>query len=279
MDDAPIGGVEESGPVDSGDTVDATEQVDEVIEEPRQYVEVDDPDNRWVRTKIDGEDVEVPYSEAIKGYSRTQDYTRKTTEAARMRDEAEYGLRLQQALEANPELTLQILAQQHGLTLAQQQAAQQAVEAEQEFDDPLEKALHVERQAREALEQRISQREADQALELAINGLRSEFQATDEDIRETIGNAYKMGVPMEMLPVIYQANAFQKLTARVQAVRAQQAADQAKEQERITAKTAASQVIANGNGAPSTGLTNVTDPNGRMTIREAALAALAEHGL
>lgn len=276
MDEAPIGDVEEGGP-DSGDTVDATEQAGDVTEEPRQYVEVDDPDNRWVRTKINGEDVEVPYSEAIRGYSRTEDYTRKTTEAARMREEADYGLRLQQALESNPELTLQILAQQHGLSLAQQQAA--AAEAEPEFDDPLEKALHTERQAREALEQRISQREADQALELAVNGLRSEFNASDDDIREVIGTAYKTGVPIEMLPMIYQANAFQKLTARVQAVRAQQAEAAAKEQQRTVAKAEASSIISNGSGTSTGGLTSVVDPNGRMTIREAALAALAEHGL
>ena len=73
-----------------------------VEEPPRQYVEIDDPDNRYVRVKVDGEDVEVPFSEVMKGYSREADYTRKAQAVAQQRQEAEYGISLQRALAGEP---------------------------------------------------------------------------------------------------------------------------------------------------------------------------------
>lgn len=41
------------------------------------------------RVKVDGEEVEVPLEELLKGYSRTADYTRKTQAIAQIRKEAE----------------------------------------------------------------------------------------------------------------------------------------------------------------------------------------------
>ena len=111
-----------------------------LAQEPaRQYVEVDDPDNRYVRVQVDGEDVEVPYSEVVKGYSREADFTRKTQAVAQSAPEAEYGLRLQQALQANPQLTLQILAEQHGRSQPTAGAAEPEPEAE--YADPLERMV------------------------------------------------------------------------------------------------------------------------------------------
>jgi len=43
-----------------------------------------DPSTK-VRTKVDGQEIEVTLEEALKGYSRTQDYTRKTQELAERR--------------------------------------------------------------------------------------------------------------------------------------------------------------------------------------------------
>jgi hypothetical protein len=275
MDETPSfeGGVEQADSAPGGEITESTQQVEDAAPEPpRQYVEVDDPDNRYVRVKVDGEDREIPYSEALKGYSREADYTRKSQEVARQREQADYGLRLQQALESNPALTLQILSQQYGFN-PQVQAPQP--EPEVSFDDPLERALHEERQAREALEQRINAREADQALEMAVGNLRGRYNATDEDIREVIGTAYRMQVGVEALPMIYESLAFQRLNARVQQIRQQQT----EEQQRVTAKQQASQIVSNGAGASSNGLTNVIDPNRTMTIREAALAAMEQAGL
>ena len=119
---------------------------------PRQYVEIDDPDNRFERVKVAGEELEVPYSELVKGYSREADYTRKAQALAQQRQEAEYAINLQRALQANPEMTLRILAEQHGLS--QQQGQPAPAEEEDDYTDPLERAIVQERRAREQLEER-----------------------------------------------------------------------------------------------------------------------------
>ena len=276
---APVeGGVAEAGP-EVGDTgVEAAEPSEGVEEEPvRQYVEIDDPDNRYVRVRVDGEDVEVPYSEALKGYSREQHFTRNMQQVAQQRQEAEYGLRLQQALASNPELTLQILAQQHGLNLAQ---AQQAVAAaEEEYADPLEREIAQERQARLALEDRISQREADEQLDRALGGLRNQFNPSHEDLQQVVAAAYQLNLGVEALPLLYKAMQFDRINVRVQAARAEQQRQQAESARRTTAKTQASQAIGNRAGSGN-GLTNQVDAGGRMTLREAIESAFdqAEKG-
>ncbi len=49
----------------------------------------DPPQLRKYRVKIDGEEIEVPEDELVKGYSRTQDYTRKTQQVAEQRKSLE----------------------------------------------------------------------------------------------------------------------------------------------------------------------------------------------
>ena len=275
MDDAPEPGAgAEAGPEPIGDTgSEAAEQPDDGGQEPpRQYVEVDDPDNRWDRVKVDGEDVEVPYSELKRGYSREADYTRKAQALAQQRQEAEYGINLQRALEANPEMTLRILAERHGIPFAQQVARDMQEDEEPEYTDPLERALADERRAREALETRLTQREEDERLEKAVSGLRQQFNLNDEDLQEVIGVAYRNGFGIEALPMIYKTMAYDRLSARVQAARAAEQAKQAETSRRTTAKSQAGQVVSSGsNGA--NGITNQVDAGGRMTLREAIEAA------
>ena len=271
MDESPQGEAAEAGP-DFGDTGVEAEGPSEAVEEPsRQYVEVDDPDNRYERVKVDGEDVEVPYSELVKGYSREADYTRKTQALAQQRQEAEFGLRLQQALAADPRMTLQILAQQYGLSLAEAQAQMAAAE-EDTYTDPLEREIVQERQARLALEDRITQREADEQLERAVAGLRNQYNLSSEDLRAVVGTAYQMGLGVEAFPMIYKTMQFDRIDARVRAHRAEQARQQAETTKRQAAKTQANQVISSGTGQGN-GLTNQADTGGNMTLREAIEAA------
>jgi ribosomal protein L12E/L44/L45/RPP1/RPP2 len=189
-------GAEDQGP-ELGETTSEAEQQPQGGEPERRYVEVDDPDDRYVRVRVDGEDVEVPYAEALKGYSREADYTRKAQALSQQRQELQYAMNLQQALEANPEMTLRILAEQYGQSLGQQQP--QAPAEEDEFVDPLERAIAVERKARLDLEQRLAAQEADQQLGRAIDGLRSQYQLNEDDVREVVGVAFKMGLGVEAL--------------------------------------------------------------------------------
>ena len=272
-DAAPVEGVTaEVGPVETGETEQqATEPSEGVEQEPvRQYVEVDDPDNRYVRTKIDGEDVEVPFSEALKGYSRESHFTRNMQQVAQQRQEAEYGLRLQQALEANPEITLQILAQQHGYNLVEPQAPPAANEPE--YADPLEREIVQERQARQALEERFAQREADEQLRQAVTGLRSQYNLSDEDLQTVVQTAFQLNLGIHALPMIYKTMQFDRIDARVRAQRADQQRQQAETQRRQQAKSQAGVIVGNGQGSAN-GLTAEVDAGGRMNLREAIEAA------
>jgi len=276
VSDAPAG-----DPV-PGDIAEAVEQTNDAgdasISEtpeapPRQYVEIDDPDNRFTRVRVADEDIEVPYSELVKGYSRTADYTRKTQELAQQRQEAELGLQLQRALQANPQATIRYLAEQAGVALPTTQ--QPAAAEPDEYSDPLEREIQSERQARQALEQRINQREMDERVDRTVSSLRSQFNATDDDIREVIQVAMANNYPVDALPMIYKAITLDKLQARVTAANAAKAERDATETRRKAAAATASQVISAGTNG-SNGLTNRTELQERPTFRQAALAAFDE---
>jgi len=273
MSDTPLSeGVEADLGPDSGEAGEV-EQFEAGTEEPaRQYVEVDDPDNRWVRTKVNGEDVEIPFSEFQRGYSRQADYTQKTQALAEQRQQAEFGLRLQQALEANPRMTLQLLAEQHGMSLAEARAAQAAAEPEPEFADPLEKMVYEERQARLALEERLAQRDIDEQLGRAVQGLRTEFNASEDDVRTTISTALQMGLGVEALPMIYKTMAYDRFQATLAQHRAQQEAETAR---RTQAKASASSIVSSGQGAGN-GLTDRLSADRNMSIREAIESAFEQ---
>ena len=244
-----------------------------------EYLEIDDAlAAKHVKVKVDGEELSVPLNEALQGYQRQEAFTRKTQEAAQLRQEAENALRLQQALQTSPGMTVQILAQQAGvsveeflgMTPAQQQQAVSEPQEDQ-YVDPLERALNEERQARLALQERVEQREADEYLQQQIQGLKQTYQIDDEQVREVVGQALQMGVGPEAFPMIYQAQAFQKLQAQQGAQQDLAAKTQQEEQQRQAAAQAASQVVSAGTGA--TNVTTAPSANGITSPRDAVLAA------
>ena len=73
------------------DEVVAADEADDETEESEEVEEEEEsqPTVRTFKVKVDGEEVEVPEDELLKGYSRTQDYTRKTQQLAEQRKAAE----------------------------------------------------------------------------------------------------------------------------------------------------------------------------------------------
>ena len=218
------------------------------------YLEItDDLRAKHVKVKVDGEEISVPLDEALQGYQRQAAFTQHSQQLAEQRRQAEDALRLHQAMQANPGLTVQILADHAGMTVqeylrlspAQQQAAAQAPAAEPEFDDPLERELYLERQAREALEARFAQREADEQLARAVSGLKQSYGLNDDQVRAVVGTAMQMNLGIEYLPLVYQAMAFQGYQGAQQQV-AQQTATE--EQQRQQAAANAAALIGNGTG-------------------------------
>jgi hypothetical protein len=85
--------LEDPGVEDSGDDGEAPQESedDESEDDSDEEEESDEDDGREpiYTVKVDGQEVDVPLSELVKGYSRTADYTRKTQEIAAIRKQAE----------------------------------------------------------------------------------------------------------------------------------------------------------------------------------------------
>jgi len=280
MEDTPIEGLEptEVEPEEIGELDVEGTQVEAEEAPPRQYVEVDDPDSRYVPVKVNGETLEVPFREVVDGYSRTADYTQKTQEAAALKQQAEYGLRIQQALETNPEMAMRILQAQYGTGMQQEPTAPQQPTMP-EFDDPIEQQLWEERQARQALEQRIEQAETDRAVERAVNTLQSSYRLTNDDVAAVLQTAYNMNLGVDAFPQIWKAMAYDRLEARVRAQQTASEQQQATTQQRQAAAAAATRTVSpqthGGNG-----LTQELDvSNTHMTPREAVEAAFNQLGI
>lgn len=88
------------------------EEVGEEPDESEQEPEDEDPEATFT-VRIDGQEVEVPASELVKGYMRQNDYTRKTQLLGSQRRQLEDANQLMIALERNPEQTLKVLARHY----------------------------------------------------------------------------------------------------------------------------------------------------------------------
>jgi hypothetical protein len=145
--------VDESGVEDAPDEETAEEQ----SEDDEESEEQDQPQTFTV--KVDGKEVAVTLDELQKGYSRTQDYTRKTQQIAEVRKQVEQET---QAVRAEREQYAQLL----GALQAQLQTSEPQVDLERLYhEDPIEwvrqKEVLRERQEKayaiQAEQQRLSQ--------------------------------------------------------------------------------------------------------------------------
>jgi hypothetical protein len=144
---------DESGVEDAPDEETSEEQSEESDESEEQ----DQPQTFTV--KVDGKEVSVTLDELQKGYSRTQDYTRKTQQIAEVRKQVEQET---QAIRAEREQYAQLL----GALQAQLQTSEPQVDLERLYhEDPIEwvrqKEVLRERQEKayaiQAEQQRLSQ--------------------------------------------------------------------------------------------------------------------------
>ena len=76
---------------DTGSTEFADEYTDYYTEAPdTPILELDEYADYRVPIKLDGEELQIPLSEAIAGYQRQADYTRKTQELSQQREEIQW---------------------------------------------------------------------------------------------------------------------------------------------------------------------------------------------
>lgn len=228
---------------------------------------VQDYANYVVPIKLDGEELQVPLSEAIAGYQRQADYTRKTQELAAQREQVQFASTLQAALERDPEATIDLLMRHYGVSRAEARAMAADVEDTESLDP-------AERKLRE-MESRIAQFEeykSQQEVEREISRLQSKY--ADFNVADVVNTALRLGT--SDLEGTYKQMAYDRMVAQQAKVQAEAAAkQQAVEQQVVEAKRQAAVVSGGSNPAAST-TTESVEPI--TNIRDAWSAAKRQLG-
>jgi hypothetical protein len=170
---------------------------DALVEEPREYFAWDEYADKPVKLTVDGEEIEVPLAEALNGYQRQADYTRKTQELAEQRRQVQFAAALQEALQNDPNGTLELLSQHYGVN-------QKPTSEEDEFLDPVEKQYRQLESRIQAFEQEKAMRELENQIESLSRRYGELF-----DANEVVAKALATG--NTNLEAVYKQIAFDRL--------------------------------------------------------------------
>lgn len=125
-------------------------ETDVVTEDPTEggqveggETEVSEGSPQTYTVKVGDEEVEVSLDDALKGYMRQADYTRKTQELAQQREELSYGDRVARALQSDPESAIKALEEAYGLNRASTPAAD--VEDDEDLDPTERRVREIDR--------------------------------------------------------------------------------------------------------------------------------------
>ena len=226
-----------------------------------EYLDVDSYADKYVKLQLDGEELEVPLKEAVSGYQRQADYTRKTQQLAEERKNVQFAQAIQQALDNDPLATIELLKNHYGLDQVE------SFEEDDIWADPMEKQY-------KQLEKRIASFEEQQAmneLERTIGGLQQKY-GDDFDANEVVSAALAQGTTN--LEAVYKQMAFDRLYSREQAQRELQARKAQQEQKVVQAKRS-SGIVAGGSSAQGSS----PDSAPITSLRDAFAAAKSQLGI
>jgi hypothetical protein len=220
----------------NGQVEEVLDVVENLTEEQIELLPVDEYGDKYVSVSVGGEELQVPLKEALSGYQRQADYTRKTQELSEQRKQVQYGVALQEALQNDPNGTLALLSQHYGV-------AQQPSEEEELYMDPVEKQYRQLDQRLAAFEQ---QKAMDQ-LERTVQSLQTRY-GSDFDASEVVAKALALG--SSDLEAVYKQVAFDRLYEDASAVRHLRE-KKAQEQTQVTQAKRQASVVSSGSSASS----------------------------
>lgn len=234
------------------EVLDGAETVDVPILELDQYRDYRVP------VKVEGQEDYVPLTEAVAGYQRQADYTRKTQELAQQRNELGWATAIKAALEQDPQGTLSLLSAHYGV--APQTAPQQAPKASNDpFDDwladdgwdsPKQPTVDPRYEEIAGRLARIEQERADANLRSEVTRLQSIY--TDFNPQEVVAHALRMNTTD--LEAAYKQLAFDKVFAE-----RQQLAEQVRQAQAQRAVKQDASIISGGSTVQGGGLDGVGD--------------------
>jgi hypothetical protein len=182
------------------ETIGQAEVDTEIGEAPvvaQDYFTWDEYADRPVKLNVAGEEIDVPLKEALAGYQRQADYTRKTQELSEQRKQVQFGSALQEALQNDPKSTLELLKQHYGLE--EQQSSEDEL-----LLDPVEKQYRQLESRMKAFEQQKALND----LEKTVESLSRKYgDAFDAD--EVIAKALATG--NSNLEAVYKQTAFDRI--------------------------------------------------------------------
>jgi hypothetical protein len=184
--------------VEDGQVDETIEAGAETLQEELDFFDYTEVSDKYVKLQVDGEEVSVPIKEALAGYQRQADYTRKTQELSDQRKQVQYASALQEALQSDPAATLLLLQEHYGVV---------AQPEEDEWTDPSELQLRQ-------LEKRIAAFEQDKAvdsLNKTIDTLKSKY-GEDFDADEIVAKALAEG--STDLEAVFKKASFDKIYAK-----------------------------------------------------------------
>ena len=199
---------------------------------------------------------------------RQADYTRKTQELAERSRELEQASTLTQMLQVNPRGTLEYLAQQNGLDLADQSGGYGQSTGDwldDRYDAPSADPM-LGRIA--AIEQRFQREDVDNEYRQAFDGLRQQFGEGFNE-QEVAQEAYQRGIydPSQM-EMVANDLAYRKLRAAYNDANAANASKQA-QQTASKQAAAANAAAVTGSGGSASGTVPIPPETKPLTTREA----------
>lgn len=173
------------------DLVDEADDVSDVqSEEELPFIDIDQFKDQYVKIKVDGEELTVPLSEAVAGYQRQADYTRKTQTLAQQKSELQWAAAIKGALENDPQGTIELLASNFGVRLNAPQQVQQDDPFDSMWsDEPVADPKYAEIESRLRI---FEEQQAQQRLEQTI-GFLSQKYGEDFDPKEVVAAALASG--------------------------------------------------------------------------------------
>lgn len=184
-------------PVDGQDeAVEGTAETPEVELDLFDYTEVAD---KVIKLQVNGEEIAVPLKEALAGYQRQADYTKKTQELSEQRKQLTYAQALAEALQKDPAATVDLLRKQYGINDTKAEEPEWTDPAEQKMSD-LEKRLIA-----------FEQKQAMDELSRTIDSLQSKY-GDDFNADEVVAKALATG--QTDLEAIYKQIAFDRIYSK-----------------------------------------------------------------
>jgi predicted metal-dependent hydrolase len=226
----------ESAPLE-GQPQEVVDVVENLSEAEIELLPVDEYGDKYVAVQVNGEEVKVPLKEALSGYQRQADYTRKTQELSEQRRQVQFGAALQEALQSNPKETLELLSKHYGLN-------ESTISQEEELLlDPVEKQYRQLEQRVQAFEQQKAMEELDRT----VATLQSRY-GSDFDANEVVSKALAIG--STDLEAVYKQMKFDSIYEDAQVVR-ELRVKKAQETEQLTQAKRSSSVVSSGTSSVS----------------------------